>query len=173
MVTVLSSRASDIPSIFKELTEEFFTNEHTRPSSDRGVFDKFLSNVFCDSIRETYPPKNYKIKKENDSTILLLEYALAGFSESDLSVSLKENILSVSGDISESESDEWEYLSRGISGRNFSHTYRLPANTEVDEVTFDAGILSIRLVQRVREEDKPRVIPINTKRISEKNEELS
>ena len=66
-----------------------------------------------------YPPYNIEKLEDNKYGISM---AVSGFDESDLNIDVKENILSVKGDIS--KNDEKEYLHKGIATRNFERSFR-------------------------------------------------
>ena len=67
-----------------------------------------------------YPPYNIEKLEDNKYGISM---AVSGFDESDLNIDVKENILSVKGDIS--KNDEKEYLHKGIATRSFERSFRL------------------------------------------------
>ena len=121
------------------------------------VFDE-IDRIFANNRNSgTYPP--YNIIQINN-TIVLLEIAVAGFSESELSVELTDHILTVSGKKPEG-SAEPNYLHQGISRRNWERTFALGPNHEVLSVVVKLGILSIAIEHVIPEAEKPRKIPIN------------
>ena len=72
----------------------------------------------------TYPPYNIETAGENSYRISI---AVAGFGESDLDVTVRENTLTVSGKIERDEKAESErkYMHRGIAGRSFRLAFAL------------------------------------------------
>ena len=110
----------------------------------------------------TYPPYNIERTDENHYRISL---AVAGFAEKDLSVEVKEGVLSVHG---KREGDKEQnagkhYLHQGIAGRTFERRFQLAENVEVRGAQLENGLLHIDLERIVPEEKKPRRITINGK----------
>lgn len=114
---------------------------------------------------ELYPPHNV-IKL--DDTTTLIELAVAGFNQKDLSIELKDNILTVNGNKSRRHEDS-AYVHRGISTKSFSKSFRLSEYTEVTRATITDGILSINVSVKVPEEKLPKLIPIDTDKPSTGN----
>ena len=109
----------------------------------------------------TYPPYNIERTDENDYRISL---AVAGFAEKDLSVEVKEGVLSVQGKRdNEKENTGQHYLYQGIAGRSFERRFQLAENVEVRGAQLENGLLHIDLQRVVPEEKKPRRIAINGK----------
>ena len=108
-----------------------------------------------------YPPHN--VVKHNEEKFSI-ELALAGYSEENLTVEVKEGILVVAGGKTEN-SEEREYLHRGISERKFTRTFRLSEHVVVDGANFVNGLLVIDLKVIVPEEKRPRTIPIGGKQL--------
>ena len=91
--------------------------------------------------------------------------AVSGFDESDLNIDVKENILSVTGDVS--KDDNKEYLHKGIATRNFERSFRLADYVEVESANLLNGLLNIILVRELPEAMKPRKIEISTSKVIE------
>ncbi|HEY4265420.1 MAG TPA: Hsp20 family protein [Micropepsaceae bacterium] len=109
----------------------------------------------------SYPPYNIERTDENHYRISL---AVAGFAEKDMTVEVKEGVLSVQGKReSEKENHEQRYLYQGIAGRTFERRFQLAENVEVRGAQLENGLLHIELERLVPEEKKPRRIAINTK----------
>lgn len=123
-------------------------------------FDKFfqlMEDIEKTSNKSsTYPP--YSIYKESDN-MYTIDVAVAGFRRDDLDIESKNGILSISG-IYDKPEVEKHYLHRGISTRNFSHTFRLAENTIVRSASLLDGILSVKLENVIPEEKLPKKIPI-------------
>ena len=109
-----------------------------------------------------YPPYNIEKLEDNKYGISM---AVAGFDESDLNIYVKENILSVKGDIS--KNDEKEYLHKGIATRSFERSFRLADYVEVESASLSNGLLNIILVRELPEAMKPRKIEISTSKVIE------
>ena len=102
-----------------------------------------------------YPP--YNIRKGKSEDTFLIELAVAGFSEDDLTISVKENNLTVVGDISDKDS---EFVHHGISQRKFSRNFVLAEDVVVKGSELLNGILTIYAERIVPEEKKARTIEI-------------
>ena len=109
-----------------------------------------------------YPPYNIEKLEDNKYGISM---AVSGFDESDLNIDVKENILSVKGDIS--KNDEKEYLHKGIATRSFERSFRLADYVEVESASLSNGLLNIILVRELPEAMKPRKIEISTSKVIE------
>ena len=118
------------------------------------LFDQ-LNRTFANSKQDNYPPHNVV---KLDDTHFVVEVAVAGFSESEIDVELKDNVLTVKGE--QEKKDDVEYLHKGISTRNFVRTFPLAEHIEVKGATVKNGILAIALEQIVPEEAKPKKIQI-------------
>ena len=103
-----------------------------------------------------YPP--YNIRKVDEYNYVI-ELALAGFSESDIEVEVKDGTLTVRSKEDKS-TDESQYVHRGIARRSFSRTWTLSDDMIVKGAEFNNGLLNISLEKVVPEEKKPRLIPI-------------
>ena len=107
----------------------------------------------------SYPPYNIERTDENHYRISL---AVAGFGEDELSVEVREGVLTVQGRRAEKEGAEpAHYLYQGIAGRSFDRRFQLAENVEVRGAHLTNGLLHIVLERVVPEEKKPRQIPIS------------
>ena len=118
------------------------------------MFDT-MERRFANQLSNNYPPHNIVRIDDNHYAIQL---AVAGFSESELDIEYKENVLTVRGE--QKQKDEYEYLHRGISARNFTRHFTLADNVEVKGATVINGILAISLEHIVPEEQKAQKIAI-------------
>ena len=105
----------------------------------------------------SYPPYNIERFGEDRYRISM---AVAGFTESDLDITLKDNTLTISGRKSEEE-DASTYLHRGIASRAFERRFELAAHIKVRAASMENGLLHIDLEREVPEELKPRKIAID------------
>lgn len=117
------------------------------------MMDRVLSN---DVAQPTYPPYNIEKTAENAYRISL---AVAGFSDADLSVEVKDRALVVSARKAEDETPR-SYLHRGIATRAFERRFQLADHIKVTGATHVNGMLHIDLVKEVPEALKPRRIEI-------------
>src|SRR6201991_2031954 len=104
-----------------------------------------------------YPPYNIERTDENAYRI---EMAVAGFRPEDLSVEVKENLLTVQGRKAAND-DTRRYLHRGLAERNFERRFQLADYVVVTEAKLAAGLLSISLKRELPEALKPRRIDIS------------
>jgi molecular chaperone IbpA len=111
-----------------------------------------------------YPPYNIERTGENDYRISV---AVAGFSEPELTIEVKENTLLVRGDKKEkTEEKKAEVLYRGIAARAFERRFQLADHVEVKGAALEHGLLHVDLVRRIPEAMKPRQIPITNGKAS-------
>ena len=106
-----------------------------------------------------YPPFN--IEKTGEDAYRLT-MAVAGFSPSDLDVTVHENTLLVTGKAQkEAEKKNGNgYLHRGIAQRTFERRFCLADHMKVTGAKLDNGMLHVDLVHEVPEAAKPRKITI-------------
>ena len=104
-------------------------------------FDKLFDELDAIASRatDTYPP--HSILKVTDNEYLI-EIAVAGFSEDDITITAEDRVLSVSGRKGE---DKREYLHKGISTKRFERKFRLGEGVEVVDAKLENGILAIEL----------------------------
>ena len=117
--------------------------------------DDSLFNDIADFRPSSYPP--YNIEKVGDCEYKLT-FAVAGFSEKDISVTQKESTLAIEGVNSPSEK---EYLYKGIAERTFKQSFKLSEYMNVKDAKLKDGMLNILLVQDLPKEKQPRQIKIN------------
>ncbi len=117
------------------------------------LMDRALST---DVAQPSYPP--YNIEK-TAADAYRISIAVAGFSEEDLSVEVKENAVVVSAKKSDDDSDR-TYLHRGIATRAFERRFTLADHVRVTGASHSDGMLHIDLHREVPEALKPRRIEI-------------
>ena len=117
------------------------------------MFDRVLAG---DGTHNTYPP--YNIEKTADDAYRI-SIAVAGFSDADLSVELKEGALIVSARKAE-EDENRTFLHRGIATRAFERRFQLADHVRVVGAAHIDGMLHIDLVKEIPEALKPRRIAI-------------
>ena len=113
-----------------------------------------LDNAF-EAGDVNYPP--YNLVKETD-TRYRLELAIAGFSKEDVEVTTESNKLTVEG--KQKDADTAEYVYRGLASRDFTRTWTLSDDVEVNEVDFTNGLLTVRLNKIVPDHQKRKVYKI-------------
>ena len=116
-----------------------------------------LDSVTRDASQPTYPPYNIERLGESDYRITM---AVAGFAEKDLTIEVKQNVLTISGKRAEPEASN--YLYQGIAGRSFERRFQLADHVEVKGAHLENGLLHVDLVRQIPEQMKPRQIEIST-----------
>ena len=112
-----------------------------------------------DSTFEThtnYPP--YNLVKEN-SIDFRLEVALAGYKKEDIEVTTEWNKLFVEAKKVDDSIDE--YLHQGLAKRAFIRSWTLSDDVEVKDVSFEDGLLTIKLNKVIPEHQKKKVYELN------------
>jgi molecular chaperone IbpA len=105
-----------------------------------------------------FPPYNIERVDENEYRVVM---AVAGFSQDELNVEIKEQSLTVRGEKS-ADSKDREYLHRGIATRSFERRFQLADHVEVKDADLTDGLLNIGLVRNVPERMKPRTVEIGS-----------
>ena len=122
------------------------------------LFNLLDSVAGGEAAAQPYPPYNIERTGQNAYRITM---AVAGFSEADLDVQTKENVLTVRGEKKEEkQSDEREVLYRGIAARAFERRFQLADHVEVVGASLENGLLHLDLVREIPEAMKPRKIQI-------------
>ena len=103
-----------------------------------------------------YPP--YNIEKTDDDAYRI-SVAVAGFSEDELTVEVRENALVISAAKAKDDTPR-TYLHRGIATRSFEKTFQLADHVHVTGARAVDGMLHIDMVREVPEALKPRRIAI-------------
>ena len=127
------------------------------------LFDRLVD--FQTTVNPTqkmsYP--HYNVTKISDDEFAI-EIALAGFTEDNLTVTVKEHNLEVKGEVPDKDGET--VIHRGISTRAFNRRWNLADTIEVTGADFTNGLLTVHLKNVIPEEQKPRVISINTTTLS-------
>jgi molecular chaperone IbpA len=110
-----------------------------------------------------YPPYNIERTGENAYRI---EIAVAGFKAQDLTIEIKENLLTVQGRKADGEETK-RYLHRGLAERNFERRFQLADYVVVTDAQLADGLLSLSLKRELPEALKPRRIEISTGKASD------
>jgi len=129
------------------------------------MFDRLLGpSTQHVSNSQGYPP--YNIRKDGD-TKYFIEMAVAGLSEEDLEVELKETVLEIRS--KQSTEDEANYVHRGIAKRTFERSFTLSDDIVVKGCDLTNGMLTVELEKVIPEEKRARLIPIGSKKIKSIN----
>ena len=103
-----------------------------------------------------YPPYNIERTDENAYRI---EIAVAGFKPEELTVEIKENLLTVQGR-KVANDEPRRYLHRGLAERNFERRFQLADYVVVTDAKLVDGLLAVALKRELPEQLKPRRIEI-------------
>ncbi|HEY8615085.1 Hsp20 family protein [Phenylobacterium sp.] len=122
--------------------------EHTRNLIERAA----------KAAAESYPP--YNVEDRGDGA-LRITLAVAGFTPEQLSVSVEDRQLTVTGKRDGEAKAEEAYLHRGIAARGFVRSFVLADGMVVDGATLEHGLLHIDLA-RPQPEKRIQQIAIRT-----------
>ncbi|WP_334161456.1 Hsp20 family protein [Phenylobacterium sp.] len=122
--------------------------EHTRSLIERAA----------KAAAESYPPYNVEDRGDGGLRITL---AVAGFSPDQLSVSVEDRQLTVTGKRDGGARPEEAYLHRGIAARGFARSFVLADGMVVEGASLEHGLLHIDLA-RPEPEVRIQQIPIRT-----------
>lgn len=134
------------------------------PRSDRfsRLFDQFdqffvgFEPLFNSVTATGYPPHNI-LQKSN--TKFVLELACAGFKKTDVKLTVKDGVLTVTGRKDTENDPEIEYQYRGLASRTFTKSFRIAEFYEVTSATLEDGILSVTFEKQVADVEEV-TIPI-------------
>jgi molecular chaperone IbpA len=121
-------------------------------------FDRLI-DLLESASEQGYPPYNIERKDENNYRVTL---AVAGFADKDLSVDVKDRVLTVTGKReTETGGKQASLLYQGIAARAFERSFQLAEHVEVKAARLENGLLHVHLERIVPDEKKPRRIVIN------------
>jgi molecular chaperone IbpA len=144
MVSINTTNWNDFVSAFPQIESRLI-------GFDR-VFDAVQR---VNTAESNFPPYNIKkIDNENYE----IQIALAGFSKSELGITVEDGNLIVKGE--QAETSKSEYLHKGIAERNFTRTWSLAESVKVSGSELKDGVLTINLVNKIPDELKPQSIKI-------------
>jgi len=110
--------------------------------------DEYFDRLF--KVHETtsnYPPYNLVQVNNVESR---LEIALAGFKKKEVNVYTEYGKLFVEGQKEDKETES-QYVHKGLAQRSFKRAWTLSDDTEVREVEFEDGLLTVKLGKIVPE----------------------
>jgi molecular chaperone IbpA len=90
----------------------------------------------------------------------MLKLAVAGFAKQEVDISVENNTLTVTGEVISDDTDDIEYLHKGIAMRKFTRTFALGEYMEVIDAEIVNGLLYVNIRREVPEEKKPKQIKI-------------
>lgn len=135
MTSLMKYQSADLPSLMERITRNSIG------------MDEYFDRLFNLHETSNYPPYNLVQVSNVESR---LEIALAGFKKEEVNVYTEYGKLFVEGQKEDKESDS-NYVYKGLAQRSFKRAWTLSDDTEVREVSFDNGLLTIRLGKIVPE----------------------
>ena len=103
-------------------------------------FDDAFDSVFNQMSKiQSFP--FYNVVKYNKGKYGI-EIGLAGYNKKDISVEVKDGVLSITGEVNDSEK---EYVTKGLSFRKFYKQFSLRNDVLIDEAEMKDGLLKIKL----------------------------
>ena len=129
-------RAADLPALMERINKNSIGLDT--------VFDDFFNLTHT----ESYPPYNLIHVNNVESR---LEIALAGFKKKEIKVYTEYGKLNVVGEKLDKEEDKDKFLHRGLAQRSFERAWTVSDDTEIKEVQFEDGLLTIKLGKVVPE----------------------
>jgi molecular chaperone IbpA len=121
------------------------------------VFSTLDQLVGVDGSVPGYPPYNIARTGENAYRISV---AVAGFTDTDLSIVAKENTLTIHGEQANDKEETGDVLYQGIAARTFERSFQLADYVQVKSASLENGLLHVELAREIPEAMKPRAIPI-------------
>ena len=120
-------------------------------------FERLFENEFF-NVSSNYPA--YDIVKTGKNTYDV-EVALAGFNKKDISVSVKDGMLTIESVKNQSTKDEnGNVIHKGIAKRYFKKSFSIEDSCEVKGAELKDGLLKVSLERIIPEAKKPKVIEI-------------
>jgi len=111
-----------------------------------------------DAQAPSYPPFNVERLDENDTRVTM---AVAGFTEDELEIEVKDQALTISGKKVDADEDR-TYLHRGIATRSFERRFQLADHVQVTSAKLENGLLHVDTRREIPEALKPRTISIQS-----------
>ena len=135
MNTLARYHAANLPELMEKITRN-------------GIgMDDYLNRFWESETTSNYPPYNLVQLNNHESR---LEVALAGFKKEEVKVFTEFGKLFVEG-IKEGKEADGEFVHKGLAQRSFKRSWTLSDDTEVRQVVFADGLLSVELGKIVPE----------------------
>ena len=126
MTNLARYHAANLPELFERINR-----------NSLGMED-YLNRFFNETTQQNYPPYNI-VQVNNVET--RLEVALAGFKKKEVKVYTEFGKLIVEGKKEEKEDKDFAF--KGLAQRSFERSWRITDDTEVRDVTFEDGLLTV------------------------------
>ena len=135
MGTLSRYHAANLPELFEKINRNSIG------------LDDYLNRFWDDTTSSNYPPYNLVQISNVESR---LEIALAGFKKDEVKVYTEFGKLFVQGKKEESKDDR-EFVYKGLAQRSFDREWTISEDCEVRSVSFDDGLLVVKLGKIVPE----------------------
>lgn len=119
-----------------------------------------MRNRVLDGVKYTNAFPFYNIKRVG-SNLIKIEMALAGYTISNLDITVEKDVLTISSTGADVEKLT-DYMFRGFASRKFSRQFSLMDNIKVRSADLSNGILNVWLETIVKDENKPQKIHIDS-----------
>lgn len=119
------------------------------------LFNLLDNSGHIEKTSTTYPPYNIQKFDENAYRITM---AVAGFTNEEIDIEIKEQSLQIVGD--KTQPEQIEYLHQGIASRAFKRVFQLADHVEITGANLENGLLHIDLKREIPERMKARKIDI-------------
>lgn len=127
------------------------------------IFDRLveIENHPARQTQSGFPP--YNIRASKDELKFSIELALAGLSDKDVDIEVKENQLTIKS-VYDTDNGSDDFVHKGISKRKFTRSFTLADDIEVVGASFKDGLLTIGLERIIPDHKKPQKIKIDNKK---------
>ena len=136
---------------------------HKDPRVNR-LYNNLFEDFFGSFDPDAYESVDWSPRMDVEETQneFLLNVEVPGLKKKDIDISVKENVITISGEkkVRESKNDSTCYLNEIRYGK-FARSFRLPGNVDVDKIkgSWNEGVLTVEIPKT--ELAKPRKIEIN------------
>ena len=103
------------------------------------VFENMFDNFALGSAAKSFPFYNVVKYGKGEYGI---ELGLAGFNKKNVKVQYKDGVLTVAGQVEDSEK---EYVQKGLAARKFLKQFALHKDVVVNEAAMEDGVLTVKL----------------------------
>jgi len=134
---------------FKDF-DKFFVGFDDQFNKMAKIHDDLTKNI------PNYPP--YNIKKTGDTTYVI-ELAVAGFAKQDIEIEMADGKMLIKGNTQNDETGD-NFLFKGIAARNFTRTFALDDQIEIQDAELMNGMLKVFLERIIPEHKKPKKIEV-------------
>ncbi|MCM8766873.1 MAG: Hsp20/alpha crystallin family protein [Candidatus Omnitrophica bacterium] len=120
-------------------------------------FDRLIDRFFSKDFEIWEGPRAFDVDIYEDANNIILKAEIPGMKKEDISVSLTEDTVTISGKKEEEKKIEREnYFKKEIRTGSFSRTFTLPCSVDRDKVkaSYKNGVLEIVLPKSEKEKSK-------------------